>query len=70
MPPTTLPWDRVRIDRTNRHWERPLALARLLMKRDWQATRHDSRADEGISLLFPMNDLFEAALATLLRRAL
>ena len=30
----------------------------------------DSRADEGISLLFPMNELFEGALATLLRRAL
>jgi 5-methylcytosine-specific restriction enzyme subunit McrC len=70
VPPATLPWDKVRIDRTNRRWERLFLLARLLMKSDWQATRHSTGAREGISLLFPMNDLFEASVVTLLRRAL
>jgi 5-methylcytosine-specific restriction enzyme subunit McrC len=38
--------------------------------RDWQATHHDATAGNGISLLFPMNDLFEAVVAAALRRAL
>ncbi|WP_332069813.1 5-methylcytosine restriction system specificity protein McrC [Klebsiella quasipneumoniae] len=39
------------------------------MRRDWQATHHDKRAQNGITLLFPMNDLFEAYIAALAKRA-
>jgi len=70
IPLGALPWDRVGIDRTNRRWESLHAMASLLVRRDWQATGHDRHAQHGISLLFPMNDLFEASVATLLRRAL
>lgn len=69
VPVHSLPWDRVRIDRTNKRWESLMALARLLIKRDWQSTSHNVHARDGISLLFPMNDLFEAAVTTLLKRA-
>lgn len=70
LPPSSLPWDAVRIDRTNRSWESLFRLARLLMGREWQATGHDSAGHAGTSLLFPMERLFEDAVATLLRRAL
>jgi len=65
-----LPWDRVRIDRTNRRWESLFALAKLLIGRDWQGTSQDAQSREGITLLFPMEKLFEKAVATLLRRSL
>ncbi len=67
---TRLPWKDVRLDRTNRRWRSLLRLARLLLEREWQATHHRDRAAEGITLLFAMNDLFEAYIAALLRRAL
>lgn len=70
VPPKALPWDRVQLDRSNRRWVSLHALAKLFLKWDWQATHHSSRAGEGITLLFPMNDLFEAYVAALLRRAL
>jgi 5-methylcytosine-specific restriction enzyme subunit McrC len=70
MPVARLPWDSVRIDRTNRRWEALFRLARLLLQRDWQATHHAAKAPEGLTLLFPMNDLFEKYIAVLLRRAL
>lgn len=70
MPITRLPWQAVRIDRTNRRWEALFRLARLLLQRDWQATHHAAKAPEGLTLLFPMNDLFEKYIAVLLRRAL
>ncbi|KPF64266.1 McrC family protein [Porphyrobacter sp. AAP60] len=70
MPITRLPWQAVRIDRTNRRWEALFRLARLLLQRDWQATHHEAKAPEGLTLLFPMNDLFEKYVAVLLRRAL
>lgn len=70
MPITRLPWQAVRIDRTNRRWEALFRLARLLLQRDWQATHHQAKAPEGLTLLFPMNDLFEKYIAVLLRRAL
>lgn len=70
VPPADLPWTRVRIDRSNRRWEMLLSLARLFLKRDWQATHHASEAGPGITLLFPMNDLFEAYITTLMSRAL
>lgn len=67
---STLPWTQVRIDRTNRRWEALYALAKLFLKRDWQRTNHDAKAGQGITLLFAMNDLFEAYIAALARRAL
>lgn len=70
LPLSALPWDKVQIDRTNRRWESLYRLARLLVRRDWQTTRHQAHAHEGITLLFPMEKLFEDAVATLLRRAL
>ncbi|MCW2338227.1 5-methylcytosine-specific restriction enzyme subunit McrC [Sphingobium sp. B2D3A] len=65
-----LPWQSVRIDRTNRRWEALFGLARLFLKHDWQATHRDPKAAQGITLMFPMNDLFEAYIAALLRRSL
>lgn len=65
-----LPWQAVRLDRTNRRWEALFGLARLFLKRDWQANHHDPSAEQGITLLFPMNDLFEAYIAALMRRSL
>ena len=65
-----VPWQAVRLDRTNRRWEALFGLARLFLKRDWQATHHDPSAEQGITLLFPMNDLFEAYIAALMRRSL
>lgn len=70
VPVSALPWDKVRIDRTNRRWGNLFALAKLLLKRDWQTTRHEALSRDGLTLLFPMNDLFESAVAALLRRAL
>lgn len=68
--PSSLPWKQVRIDRTNRRWETLYGLARLFLKRDWQATHHEASAGYGITLLFPMNKLFEAYIAALAKRAL
>lgn len=65
-----LPWQAVRIDRTNRRWEALFGLARLFLKRSWQATHHHPSAEQGITLLFPMNDLFEAYVAALMRKSL
>jgi 5-methylcytosine-specific restriction enzyme subunit McrC len=69
LPVTILPWQMVRIDRTNRRWETLYSLAKLFLKREWQATHHDRNAAQGITLLFPMNDLFEAYIAALAQRA-
>lgn len=70
VPAGALPWSDVRIDRTNRRWERLMDLARLFLKREWQRTDHHAKGGEGITLLFAMNDLFEAYIAALARRAL
>jgi 5-methylcytosine-specific restriction enzyme subunit McrC len=70
VPLRTLPWKLVRIDRTNRSWKTLFDLARLFLRREWQATHHAFQGPEGVTLLFPMNDLFEAYIAALLRRAL
>ncbi len=70
VPVSALPWDQVRIDRTNRRWETLYGLAKLFLKREWQRTNHDATASQGITLLFAMNDLFEAYIAALARRAL
>ena len=65
-----LPWHSVQIDRTNRRWEALFCLARLFLKPDWQATHRDPAAEQGISLLFPMNKLFEVYIAFLMRKSL
>lgn len=70
VPVTALPWAQVRIDRTNRRWETLYGLAKLFLKREWQRTNHDAKSSQGITLLFAMNDLFEAYIAALARRAL
>jgi 5-methylcytosine-specific restriction enzyme subunit McrC len=70
VPVALLPWNKVRIDRTNQRWGALFNLARLFLKRDWQATHRNPAAGEGITLLFPMNDLFESYVAVLLRRSL
>lgn len=70
VPVNGLPWAQVRIDRTNRRWETLYGLAKLFLKREWQRTNHDAKAGQGITLLFAMNDLFEAYIAALARRAL
>jgi 5-methylcytosine-specific restriction enzyme subunit McrC len=72
VQPHRLPWDKIAIDRSNRRWRSLLALARLFLRRDWQATHraNDPRDLAGMTLLFPMNDLFEAYVAALLRKAL
>ncbi len=66
---SSLPWQQVRIDRTNRRWESLFGLAALFLKRDWQATDHDRNAGQGITLLFDMNKLFENYIAALAQRA-
>jgi 5-methylcytosine-specific restriction enzyme subunit McrC len=63
VSPNALPWKQVRIDRTNRRWEALYGLTRLFLKREWQATHHDASVQHGITLLFPMNKLFEAYIA-------
>lgn len=70
VPPSVLPWKQVRIDRSSRRWSSLLELARLLLGQRWQETHAAIHEPEGISLLFPMNDLFEAYVAAQLRRAL
>lgn len=70
VPVARLPWSAVRIDRSNRGWASLFALARLLLRHDWQDIGRKDDGAEGITLLFPMNDLFEAFIAALARRAL
>lgn len=65
-----LPWKKVQIDRSSRRWRVLLDLARLLLGGRWQQTHAEARAPEGVTLLFPMNDLFERYIAIQLRRAL
>ena len=68
VPLGSLPWQAVSINRTNYRWKTLFDIAQLLLKRDWQATHRDPEASEGLSLLFPMNDLFEGYIDVLLRR--
>ncbi len=70
MAVKNLPWNRVVIDRSNRRWRSLLAMARLFLRREWQTTHHQDTAADGITLLFPMNDLFEAYVAAGLRKAM
>ena len=69
VPLRKLPWNQVRIDRSNHRWGELYGLACLFLERKWQATHHDSRAPQGFTLLFPMNDLFEAYISVLAKKA-
>lgn len=70
LPITRLPWKDVRISRANQRWGELLRLAELLLRRNWQSVDRSAGAALGITLLFPMNDLFEKYIAALMRRAL
>ena len=60
--------EQVRLDRTNAAFHDLHRLARLFLTGDWQSTTRGRTA--GVSLLFPMNDLFEAFVGRCLQRAL
>lgn len=62
-----LRWDLVILDRTNMRWRELLDLAQLLLGEKFQTTT--SGADQGFSLLFEMNTLFERYIAKMLQRA-
>lgn len=68
--PNSLPWSAVRIDRSSLRWRSLVELARLLLGRQWQDTRAQAQAPGGLTLLFPMNELFERYIAVQLRRGL
>lgn len=68
VPPASLRWDLIVLDRTNQRWRELLSIARLLMGERYQTT--STGAVEGHALLFEMNTLFEEYVARLLRRAL
>lgn len=70
VPRRDLPWAKVRIDRTNGRWRTLLALAKLLLRQHWQQTHADAQQPEGITLLFPMHELFERYVTVQARRAL
>jgi 5-methylcytosine-specific restriction enzyme subunit McrC len=70
VAPAGLPWRQVRIDRSSRRWRALLDLARLLLCGRWQQTHAETLAPEGMTLLFPMHELFERYVAVQLRRAL
>ena len=64
----TLPWQNVVLDRTNTHWHDLLRLAQVLLGNRFQTT--SSGDDQGFSLLFEMNVLFEEFVGRVLKRAL
>jgi 5-methylcytosine-specific restriction enzyme subunit McrC len=70
VAPAALPWSAVRIDRGSRRWRSLFELARLLLGRHWQQTHAQKGQPDGITLLFPMNELFERYIAVQLKRAL
>jgi len=69
VPAGSLPWRQVRIDRMSRRWKSLLELARVLLGSRWQQTHASAAEPEAMTLLFPMNDLFERYVAVQLRRA-
>jgi len=68
IPPSALRWDLIVLDRTNRHWQDLLSLARLFLADRHQQT--SAGAIDGYSLLFEMNALFEKYTERILSRAL
>ena len=68
VPVRSICWDAIVLDRTNHRWRALRDLARLLLAGEFQTTSHGGAI--GFSLLFAMNDLFEAYVARMLARAL
>jgi 5-methylcytosine-specific restriction enzyme subunit McrC len=60
-------WDEIHLDRTNSRWRDLLTLARLLMGDRFQTS--SMGREEGFSLLFEMNTLFEEFVGRMLKRA-
>jgi 5-methylcytosine-specific restriction enzyme subunit McrC len=63
-----LPWQNVVLDRTNTDWHDLLRLAQVLLGSRFQTTT--SGDDQGFSLLFEMNVLFEEFVGRVLKRSL
>jgi 5-methylcytosine-specific restriction enzyme subunit McrC len=61
-------WETLRLDRTNASWKQLVALARLLLRGDYQNS--SGGPADGFSLLFDMGELFESYIARLLARLL
>jgi 5-methylcytosine-specific restriction enzyme subunit McrC len=70
VSPSSLPWHLVQINRNSQRWSTLYALAKLFLKRDWQSSNHQTGQAEGVTLLFPMNTLFESYVTASLRKAL
>ncbi|MEY9584273.1 McrC family protein [Sinorhizobium fredii] len=68
VPIAALRWDQIVLDRTNARWSELLNLARLLLGERFQTT--STGGQDGFSLLFEMNTLFEEYIARMLKRAL
>ena len=68
VPIKALPWSAVVLDRTNRSWGQLLALAKLLLGERFQTT--SSGDNQGFSLVFEMNTLFEEFVGRMLQRGL
>jgi 5-methylcytosine-specific restriction enzyme subunit McrC len=68
VPVKALRWDAIVLDRTNHRWRALRDLARLLLAGEYQTTSKGTAP--GFSLLFAMNDLFEAYVARTLAQAL
>jgi 5-methylcytosine-specific restriction enzyme subunit McrC len=66
VPVGRLAWDDVVLDRTNRDWRALLNLAKLLLGERFQTT--SAGAEQGFSLLFEMNTLFEEYIGRILQR--
>lgn len=67
--PSTRPLSEpVSLDRTNAAFHQVYRLARLFLSGDWQSTMGGQAY--GFTLLFPMNDLFEAYIGRILHQAL
>ena len=68
IPVKEIAWDTVKLDRTNARWRSLLSMARFLLGDRHQTTSMGRQ--QGFSLLFEMNVLFEQYVGRLLRRAL
>lgn len=68
VPVPALRWNDVILDRTNAQWRELVNLAKLLLGERFQTT--SAGGNNGFSLLFEMNTLFEAYVARLISRAL
>lgn len=65
---SSLRWDEVVIDRTNRSWKELFAMARLFLQDRYQTTT--GGGGQGTAMLFEMNALFEEFVGRLVARAL